>query len=76
MTWRAVSVTEEVTWAESGDSGKEVTLDVNVITPSPVRERTTSGRHWKNKQPGSLLGDLRQALLQHPFKATHLDAQA
>ena len=57
---RAVSVRQEAKQAASGGSRKDVTLEVNIISSPPARERSTSGRHWKNKNPGSLLGDLRQ----------------
>lgn len=57
---------KEVNQDEWGGSGKDVTLEVNTITSSPVREQTTSGRHWKSKKPGSLLGDLREASSLEP----------
>lgn len=61
---RAVSVMQEAKQAVSGASRKDVTLEVNIIASPPVRERRTSGRHWKNKNPSSLLGHLRQAWLE------------
>lgn len=61
---RAVSVTKEVKQAESGQSGKDVALEVNTVISPPVRERSTYGRLEQNKNPSSLLGDLRQALLE------------
>lgn len=57
-------MTKEVKQAESGQSGKDVALEVNTVISPPVRERSTSGRLEQNKNPGSLLGDLRQALLE------------
>lgn len=56
---------KEVKQAEWGSSRKDATLEVNTIPSSPVRKGTPSGKHWKKKKkPGSLLGDLRQALLE------------
>ena len=55
---------KEVKQAEWGSSGKDATLEVNTIPSSPVTKGSPSGKHWKKKKPGSLLGDLRQVLLE------------